>query len=129
MPTPDDSAVSTQGTDHETTEQPPDDTPLSAGRDVLAKQATVEARERYFRQVDHRVESALQSARIGVIYNPFADAPGAIEASPATFWDYFVAEASKALPLSTYRKSADAQITGQADLSAFAYAADDGRVD
>jgi hypothetical protein len=120
MPTPDESPASEQGPDRDVQAQsdPPSDHDRRTGRDVLEARADARARERYHDQIDHRVRSALDSARIGVVYNPFADAPGGIEASPATFWDYFVGEVSKALPLSTYQAGADGH-AGQTDLGAF----------
>lgn len=80
--------------------------------------AEARARERYHAHVEHQVSSALQSARLGVFYKPFADAPGAIEASPARFYDYFVAELS-IRSLSTFVAGEQSEASGQTDLGVF----------
>jgi len=89
------------------------------GSGLVDARAESRARGLYSAHVDHQVVSALQTAHMGVVYKPFADSPGAIEASPARFWDYFTAELSKTRSLSTFVASERRQSRGQTDLETF----------
>ncbi|ELY68867.1 hypothetical protein [Natrinema versiforme] len=83
------------------------------------------AQQRAVDNIDTQIDAALADARLGVLHKPFADAPGAIDANPATWWDYFWAELSP-VPTDAYRDSAAEQASGQVSLGDFDRLVTDG---
>lgn len=91
---------------------------VSTGGDVVQCRVDERAEELYRARINGRFKRARELAYVGVVTKPLADAPGAMEASPATWWDYFHAN-MRPVSFERCRDRANREVAGQTGLELF----------